>query len=136
MSRARRGLLLAIVLAAGCRATHPAPAGPPAPVTLTGDDAGRSIELALGQELWVRLASNHSTGYAWSLAEVSDAVVAQQQPARYEESDATRVGAGGTEIFHLEAVRAGEQTLRFEYRRPWERNALPARAVSYAISVR
>jgi inhibitor of cysteine peptidase len=133
-ARGFRPLLVAIALAAGCRAAHPPPALPP--LALTDADAGRSVELALGQQLLVRLASNHSAGYGWSLAEETDAVVTLEQTPSYEESDATHLGAGGIETFRFEAVRTGEQTLRFSYRRPWERGSPAARTLSYTITVR
>jgi len=134
MGRGCRSLLVAIALAAGCHAAQPPAALPP--VALTDADAGRSVDLSLGQQLLVRLASNHSAGYSWSVAEETDAVVALQQTPSYEESDATHLGAGGTETFRFEAVRTGEQTLHFAYRRPWERGSPNARSLSYTITVR
>lgn len=109
-----------------------------AAVTVTADDNGRKVDLAVGQELVVRLASNRTTGYAWTITDSANAVLAQQGKPDYV-TDATlerKIGVGGTEIWRLKAVKTGQQTLRFEYRRPWERDAAPAKTVSYLVTVR
>jgi len=46
------------------------------------------------------------------------------------------VGSGGVEAWSFQASQSGRQELRFEYRRPWERDVAAARALHYTIAVR
>jgi predicted secreted protein len=45
------------------------------------------------------------------------------------------VGSGGVEAWSFVANRSGRREVRFEYRRPWEREAAAAKALSYTITV-
>jgi len=106
-------------------------------IEVTTDDGGRSIVLAPGQGLIVRLAGNRTTGFGWALADGSGDVVEQQGQPDYvlDAVPGGRVGVGGADIWKFKAMRNGRQTLRFEYRRPWEKGAAPVRTVSYSITV-
>jgi len=46
------------------------------------------------------------------------------------------VGGAGVETWSFLASASGRQELRFEYRRPWEPTAAPARSVTFVITVR
>ena len=105
------------------------------------EDAAGDGELVLrpGQELVVRLRSNPSTGYRWTRASESTgdplALAASPSFARDPAREAM-VGAGGVESWRFLASGVGHATLRFEYRRPWEKGAAPARTVSFDVNVR
>ena len=64
-ARAVALVLLLASAATGCAGT--AAMTPPPSITLTEADAGRAIEAARGQDVVVRLGSNPSTGYRWTL---------------------------------------------------------------------
>jgi predicted secreted protein len=38
-------------------------------------------------------------------------------------------------VWRFKAVKAGRQGLQFEYRRPWEKSAPPAKVVTYSVTV-
>jgi inhibitor of cysteine peptidase len=88
--------------------------------------------LSLGEECLLTLPSNPSTGYRWELQAGAAGVVEQVGQAEFQPSpDDTglpRVGAGGVEVFRLRAIRAGDTTLHFVYRRAWESAQTPAAA--------
>jgi inhibitor of cysteine peptidase len=106
-------------------------------VIATIDDSERELHLVMHQVLKIRLPSNPTTGYSWSLANTSSAVIQLQSKPTFERKTGTdAVGAGGTEVWEFIAVQGGRQTLRFEYRRPWEKTAKPAKIVSFTILVR
>jgi predicted secreted protein len=63
-------------------------------------------------------------------------VLMRQGAAKYEEhASGGKAGVGGVEVWRFKAVKAGRQGLSFEYRRPWEKSAPPAKIVTYSVSV-
>jgi inhibitor of cysteine peptidase len=102
-------------------------------------DAGTASAVTLrpGQEVFVGLVANRSTGFQWALADTARSVVAPQG-THYVQDTATglAVGVGGHEFWRLRAVRPGSQTLVFEYRRPWETQTPAARTATLAVTVR
>src|SRR5271170_5650492 len=66
---------LLVLVAAGCAAKHPSASTPPhakPPVVVTEADADKPIQVSVGQTLQVRLASNPTTGYSWSVKHTPD----------------------------------------------------------------
>lgn len=102
---------------------------------LAKSDAGRTIELERGKRITLRLEANHSTGHRWSLASSGDGELEQIGEPFYA-AEKSVAGAGGAEYWPLRATRSGKVELRFEYRRPWEKDRPPANAVSYTVDVR
>jgi inhibitor of cysteine peptidase len=99
--------------------------------------AGRPVRIVPGQDLVVRLASNHTSGYRWLLvAEPDDVLLTPREGTYSSETPPGRAGAGGVETWRLMGVRRGDATLRFEYRRPWERGLTPVRVVTFPVTVR
>ena len=103
-------------------------------ITLTESEAGRTTQVARGQTLLVRLIANHTTGYRWTLASDSKGVLSQDGEPSYTPSGGTS-GGGGVEAWSFSAKGTGQQELRFEYRRPWERDSKPERVLTYTIAV-
>ncbi|MGE5236194.1 MAG: protease inhibitor I42 family protein [Acidobacteriota bacterium] len=107
-------------------------------VTVTPDHSGRPVELAPGQELIVRLPSNPTTGYRWSLVAPAKGVLESEGSPGFESqsSGTPLVGAPGYELWRFRAVRRGAQPVRFEYRRPWENDTPPLRVVTFTVTAR
>ncbi len=112
---------------------HHAFAAPPK--TITAADANRPITLQIGQEVVLRLESNRATGYSWLLAESKNTVLTNLGRATYEKGRGA-VGAGGIETWKFRATKSGAETLKLEYRRPWEKKVPPAKTVIFDITVR
>jgi len=110
---------------------------PPAPQRITADLNGKAVTLKPEQELVVLLKANPTTGYAWAIAEVNDAVLQQTGMGGYTPEPATQriVGAGGLAEFHFRAVAPGTTMLRLVYRRPWETSAPPVQAFTLKVDV-
>jgi inhibitor of cysteine peptidase len=102
---------------------------------LAESDAGRAIEVAPGKRITLRLEANHSTGHRWSLTASGDAELDQIGEPFYTQEKSVP-GGGGAEYWTFRAIRAGKKELRFEYRRPWERDKPPAKALGYIVNVR
>lgn len=110
-----------------------ATAAPPGPDTLMlgAADDGRQIVLAAGQTISITLEANPSTGYRWEV-DSPDQAIMRQVGTRFEQP-AGRLGAPGKQILELAAVRAGQETLRLVYRRPWEKGVQPFKAFSLLV---
>jgi inhibitor of cysteine peptidase len=104
-------------------------------VHVTEAESGHSVGLAVGQELFVTLQSNWSTGYGWSFQCSPDDVLSLVGEPEYRQDEPVRPGSGGEEIFRFSAVRSGEATVDFEYRQPWDTTTPPAIAVEYHVVV-
>jgi inhibitor of cysteine peptidase len=89
-------------------------------VTVTDTDNGRTVRVAVGGNLIVRLAANPSTGYQWkAVGRIAACLQAAGSP-EYEGPPTSRPGAGGAQVFLYRAVRPCRIQLLFQYRRPWE----------------
>ena len=131
-------MAVGVVIVAGCGLLKGSAPKPPEPVTVSAAQSGTSVALASGQALVVHLPTNPTTGYRWAYVEPKDAVLRVDGPSTYEASQSAgnAVGAGGTEIWKLAPLKAGQQQLRFEYRRPWEQDVAPAQVVTYTVTVK
>ncbi|WP_019645863.1 protease inhibitor I42 family protein [Novispirillum itersonii] len=92
-----------------------------------GAAAAERIEqrATLGETLEIRLRSNPSTGYAWTLDTASSqGVPGLLRPAGENYSapagNPPPPGAGGAQVFRFEPQAKGQARLLFTYQRPWE----------------
>lgn len=106
-----------------------------APRTITEADADHDVGLAVGQKLVLKLQSNPSTGYRWSLAESETPVLVSLGKPSYQ-ARAALPGSGGVETWTLRAAKIGSERLKFEYRRPWETQLPPAKTLRFRVIVR
>jgi inhibitor of cysteine peptidase len=104
--------------------------------------AGGTSELRVGQLLEIELPGNPSTGYQWQLVNDGAPVVERIMPAAAAAAakantpaDPAMVGAPNSSRWWFKAVQPGEAVLRLVYRRPWEKDAPPARTADYPLSV-
>ena len=105
-----------------------------APV-VTEKDGGKTVQMSADQPLFVRLPSNPTTGYTWTLT-------ANPAPLALIKSDFAPditknrvVGAGGTQILQFAAKDAGTATISLGYRRPWEKDTPPARTFTVTVAI-
>jgi predicted secreted protein len=105
------------------------------PRALTEADTNHKVTLEVEEGLVVKLGSNRSTGYSWSLGESKNPILSSLGKPSYKISGALP-GAGGFETWKLRATKIGSETLKFEYRRPWEKKVPPAKIVLFHIAVR
>ena len=114
--------LLPIVLAV---LTFLAPAAPARTVVVTNANNEKSVTLAKGDTLVVRLASNPSTGFSWSVVYDPNGPLAPLGKTRYTPAPHPPhiLGGGGTAEFRftvLQSADSGEgEWLRLLYLRPF-----------------
>ena len=95
-------------------------------------DDGRSLTMARGGRLEVRLPAQLGTGFGWQppasrLFKVTPSVEPGPGPGM--------PGGPEMQVFVLSADRTGTETLVFEYRRPWEKDVAPSRRYRLEVSV-
>jgi inhibitor of cysteine peptidase len=113
-----------------------AAAATPPPITVTEQDSGKTIGVAVGQKVLVQLPSNPTTGYQWSVLGSPAPLVFVKSDYATDGQSAGRMGAGGTETLGFTAKSPRKVELRLGYARPWEKDVTPAKAFSVTIVVR
>jgi len=84
----------------------------------------------------VRLASNPTTGYQWSVPGNTAPLKFVQSERAADPQAAGRMGAGGTETLRCNAKSSGKVELTLGYQRQWEKNTPPAKTFLVVIVVR
>jgi inhibitor of cysteine peptidase len=122
-------LILSVLFHAGCHNRQ----------TESSYAAGQSgtIEINVGDKFIIRLESNPTTGYSWSLLESSSGIVEKVSTVfEPHEREGRLLGSGGTEVWTLKAVAKGRVTLTFDYVRPWEAGGQPIKEETYTVLVK
>ena len=87
-------------------------------------------KVRVGETFEIRLDANPSTGFAWQVS--CDANSLKLVNKTFDRAS-NSMGAGGTDVWKFEALRAGNSNLTFELRRSWEKDVQAARV--YEIEV-
>ncbi len=109
--------------------------GTPDPVSVSDTESGQTIGLTVGQELFVTLSSNASTGYSWSFHLTTGGILTAVGESEYLADQPVMPGSGGRERFRFRAARTGRTTVQYEYRRVWETQAPAAQTAAYHVVV-
>lgn len=92
--------------------------------------SGWPVSLRVGQSMTARMTADRGAGLGWSLRPGTDGgVVSLAGEPTFEAAD----GSGGVEVFRLNAVKPGQTTLTFDYRKGSDPAAI--RSASYTITV-
>ena len=82
------------------------------------------LEVQSGEIFEVKLCSNPTTGFQWSLeAQISDTVIIIQEAHEFigpESEPPPPPGTPGQEVWTFKALKQGSSTIYLEYSRPWE----------------
>lgn len=119
---------------------QPAPAadfmGRAAPsVTLTEADGDRHVSLRRGEVIELRLKADRMSGLTWvPLTNAQPAMRTDGMP-QYEPDDSENAQASGTEVWRFIALEPGHVHLRFQYMRPFDREAPPVATVVYHVDI-
>lgn len=97
-------------------------------------DNGSQIKLNKGQKVATTLEANPTTGYTWELAELNSNLLRQVGEMGYN-PESNKLGSGGTQTLHIEAVDVGKTTLKLVYHRPWEKDVEPLKTFSLQVVI-
>jgi inhibitor of cysteine peptidase len=90
-------------------------------------DGGSDIFLTQGEQLLVRLPSNPSTGFSWTISGNAPSVLRPVGEPKFEPPARAAAGAGGTQTFEFRVVSGGGAFLDLVYRKPSDKDTPPAR---------
>ncbi len=102
---------------------------------LNETDADKTIELAVGDAIEIRLPENATTGYRWTLKSIDKSICEVATEERHG-PDKIVPGAPGTHVWRLKAIQAGDCGIEIAYGRPWRVDAPPARTFKIKLRVR
>lgn len=97
-------------------------------------DASSPVVIQSGEEFFIALQSNPSTGYSWT-QKIADGLVLAYEGNVRESPAQAMPGAPGQQIFIYHANRTGSTTITFQYSRPFDTTAAPSRTVTFTIQV-
>lgn len=98
-------------------------------------ETGQSIKVRVGEEFEIRLKSNPTTGYSWTMREPPDEAVVVITDKAFIAPGSGRLGAPGEELWKLKAVGKGKTRISFEYRRSFEPDKPPAERETFQVMV-
>lgn len=134
---------VAAVAACAGQQESSAPAAKTTTVEVSYDDLlnqkriSRDVALRVGDTLKIVLASNASTGYAWTAqALIGDPAILVQDSHDVAGPDNSRPGAPGTETWTFTALKTGSSTLTTDYGQPWPGGQQDAWTFTAAVTVR
>jgi inhibitor of cysteine peptidase len=104
-------------------------------VTATDQDNGKDVDLASNQTLVVKLASNPSTGYKWTV-EGDPSPLKLQRDSYRKNTKSSAMGAPGMQILQFSAGGSGMANLKLNYHRSFEYNQPPAKTFTLRVNVR
>jgi inhibitor of cysteine peptidase len=86
----------------------------------------------------VKIKSNPTTGYSWSLQKPLDEtmVIKGAETAERGAEKPPRLGAPTYEILGFEALHPGKTVIYLQYRRPWEKNVPPVKSHKIVVTVK
>jgi inhibitor of cysteine peptidase len=129
-----RTIATALALAAVAVASGTAPARALQPHTPVFVDASQGVAVQPGEDFFIALPSNPTTGYTWTQSVVDGKIVAYEGNV-FQPPSSGLLGAGGEQIFIYHANRSGTTTIGFAYVRPFESNAAPAKSLTFNVVV-
>jgi inhibitor of cysteine peptidase len=105
------------------------------PHTPVFTDPSQPVAVDAGEEFFIALASNDTTGYTWRQV-VDDGKILAYEGNVYQNPGNGLIGGGGQQIFIYHANRSGTTTIHFSYGRPFEPNAPPAKSATFNVTVK
>ncbi len=102
-------------------------------VLLDETDNHTHVALYVGDSISLKLKSNPTTGFSWSVADLP--AFLQQLESKAETGKGGHLGEPGFQYFTFKAKLAGESTLKLNYARPFEKNKLPASTFIVSVSL-
>lgn len=104
---------------------------------VTDADNGKTVTATKGQNLYVKLQANPSTGYGWVVTQ-TDRTFGYPAAEKFF-PNGPGVGSGGISRFLWKTGGAlnmvGSHTVKMEYKRAWETNVAPAKTFTFTVKV-
>lgn len=100
-------------------------------------DPGKLITVESEQIFVITLESNRTTGYEWQIAGKLDTYAVELVGVEYVRGAGTMPGSGGRENWTFRAITSRRESvpIRFQYVRPWEKDAKPVKEVVFSVAI-
>ena len=96
----------------------------------------QNVTLGVGNTLTVKLGSNYSTPYRWTIAtNIGDPTIVKQTGHEFEQPTSDALGAPGTEVWKFSALKSGTTTITTSYTRIVGKNTKPACTYTANVTV-
>jgi inhibitor of cysteine peptidase len=109
---------------------------PNQPVIVTGKDDGKKVGLEKSERLIVKLEARPGTGYSWRVTKNDPAKLKQEGAPTVERPDNDKLDGVEYQVFCFTGVSGGIVRLEMDYRRPWEKDAAPAKTFGIDVQIR
>ncbi|MBI5556560.1 MAG: protease inhibitor I42 family protein [Deltaproteobacteria bacterium] len=90
-------------------------------------------ETPAGKDVVVKVVSNISTGYGWTIDAAPGMSFTKNQDEKFEQTSPF-VGGAGTQLFFLRARQDGAKNIIMHYQRPWEESGEVSGALDIEVS--
>jgi predicted secreted protein len=125
--------VLAVAMAFATAVPAAADINPHSPV-FTDADAATGITVHAGEDFFIAVPSNASTGYTWTQTLADGKILAYEGNVR-EPGPAQMPGSPGQQIFIYHANRTGATTVVLNYAQAFAPNQPPAKSLTYTVTV-
>lgn len=103
-------------------------------VVIDANDAGKTVSVKKGQDIVVKLASNPSTGYDWTVSRTDKSFGYPDSVSFTPDSNA--IGSGGVDVLTWKTTdpfAQGVHTVELSYKRAWDKTA--AKTFTFTVDV-
>jgi len=104
-------------------------------ITVTDRDSSRTVKLAKGDTLAIKLEAQLGTGYGWQVVK-SDTTRLKSLGEPLVEPGQGLPGGVEHQVFRFVALRSGSCTVELHYLRPWEKDTPPAKTYQIKVQIR
>src|SRR5262249_41644708 len=104
--------------------------------TVTDADDGKTIPLDKGGKVDLVLKANPTTGYRWQIVRNNPEQLKRLGKSTFDRPKGGAIGAGGTQTFRFQAEEPGASDLELVYRRPFEKEAKPAKTFKVTFTIK
>jgi predicted secreted protein len=87
-------------------------------ITVTEKDNGKTVSLAQGERLLIKLTECRPCGYHWDISGATGAPVLKRTSSRYVEAPGPAIGGPGKRLIRYSTRRAGQTALKLVYLSP------------------
>ena len=87
-------------------------------------DNSTRIDMHVGYTISVKLKSNITTGFSWSITSAPPCL--QLLDSKHDQNNSPRIGESGFQVFTFKATNSCDSSLKMNYARPFEKDKPPA----------
>jgi predicted secreted protein len=103
-------------------------------IVVSSADNGKTLKVKTGQSISVRLPVQRGTGYSWQFPKPQALFTVKEEKDISHKS--VRPEAEEMQTFLLSVLKSGEAEVLFQYRRPWEETAAPAKTFRFKVEAK